>query len=346
DGMAVTAEVWEAAHGEHRLAIKAHTLVAHGTGIFTGLEVKANDPTDQFVYISPGIAVDTVGNIIVVPEPVMYDFGSAANGFLYLLLVQGEREVGGVGNEAKFIQTEYVIAARPTLPKRPYVELARLTLSKKGNSIKDSKSLHPISDELDLRYRHQLATGRRQLLRVMVYGAGGEDEKMLAGWDHLEKFCKLSTSITLVIDQVNSLPDHLGDYDLIYIGGLGTFSLSDDVLNALKSYISQDKILFLETLNDTAKESCQGLLDNLKEKVKPIEKHDEILASPFLFMAPPPGASSNQIKRNKHVIYSTAGYALAWAGITGAGTSSRSEIRSVHEWGVNLMTECLSRTKQ
>jgi len=126
DGMSVTAEVWAQAHDEHRQALNAHNLVSHGSGILTGLEVTANDPADQYVFISPGAAVDPAGNIIVVPEAVTYDFGESSEGMLYLVLGKGEREVGGVGSDTRYLQSEFVIAARPTMPKRPAVELARL----------------------------------------------------------------------------------------------------------------------------------------------------------------------------------------------------------------------------
>ena len=52
DGMAITADVWGEAHAEHRQARRAHDLVFHGPGIITGLEVEANDPPDNFVFIS------------------------------------------------------------------------------------------------------------------------------------------------------------------------------------------------------------------------------------------------------------------------------------------------------
>ena len=39
DGMAVTAETWEEAHEYHRQYERFHTLLHHGWGIVTGLEV-------------------------------------------------------------------------------------------------------------------------------------------------------------------------------------------------------------------------------------------------------------------------------------------------------------------
>src|SRR5690606_6939207 len=84
DGMAVTAEVWEEAHDYHRQLNRLHTVLHHGAGIVTGLEVIASDPPDNSVYLLPGLAVDSVGQTIVVPEPRAYDLGNA-EGRLYLI---------------------------------------------------------------------------------------------------------------------------------------------------------------------------------------------------------------------------------------------------------------------
>ena len=59
DGMAVTADVWEEAHDYHRQINRLHTLLYHGAGIVTGLDVIASDPADSSVYVLPGLAMDS-----------------------------------------------------------------------------------------------------------------------------------------------------------------------------------------------------------------------------------------------------------------------------------------------
>ena len=72
DGMTVTADIWAQAHDEHRNARRAHDVIFHQPGIVSGLTVQANDPPDQYVFISPGVGVDPSGNIIVLTESVAY----------------------------------------------------------------------------------------------------------------------------------------------------------------------------------------------------------------------------------------------------------------------------------
>src|SRR5215217_7485196 len=84
DGMAVTADVWEEAHDYHRQLNRLHTVLHHGPGIVTGLEVIASEPADNSVYLLPGLAVDSIGQTILVPEPRAYSLGNA-EGLLYLI---------------------------------------------------------------------------------------------------------------------------------------------------------------------------------------------------------------------------------------------------------------------
>ena len=211
DGMSITAEIWDQAHEEHRQMLRAHNLVSHGGGILTGLEVVANDPADQYVFISAGVAVDPAGNVIVVPEPVAYDFESTAPGPLYLLLGLGEREVGGVGNEARYSQAEFVIAARTSLPKRPSVELARVTLSAAGSAIHNAgDALHPAADALDLRYRSQVGPARVENVNVLVTGLETDEAEVLQGWDQLGKFSHMVSKYHIIVDGEGPVAERSG----------------------------------------------------------------------------------------------------------------------------------------
>jgi len=131
DGMAITAHIWDEAHEYHRLQQRFHTLFNHGAGIVTGLEVIASDPPDTEVYVLPGIAVDPLGQIIVLPQPVSYDIGREMEGLLYILLSYGESrpradEDHPQADDPKYIHAEFSLFARTVLPAGPWVELGRV----------------------------------------------------------------------------------------------------------------------------------------------------------------------------------------------------------------------------
>ncbi len=124
DGMAVTADVWEEAHDYHSDLLRYHALFNHGTGIVTGLEVIARDPADSMVYVLPGIAVDSVGRTIIMPEPFAYDFNQGDE-TLYLLLTHQEgrpQNRNGREDAPLYVNAGYGLEAVSNRPSTPYVE--------------------------------------------------------------------------------------------------------------------------------------------------------------------------------------------------------------------------------
>lgn len=346
DGMSVTADVWAQAHAEHHLARRSHDLIFHGSGIVTGLEVVANDPPNQLVFISPGVAVDPAGNVIVLPEAVAYDFGATSEGTLFLVLGHGEREVGGVEKEIITIQNEFVIAARPNIPKRPVVELARVTISKSGNPIKNAADeAHPHGEELDLRYRSSVAPQSKQRVRVALCSLGSEVDAVITGWDYLSRECFRLTPYELIIDTQASFSDALLSYELVYLSGKGAFKLDANQLKSLRTMLEGGRMLFVEALDNPAEKSFNAIFEKLELAFTPIEAPHPIFTTPFLFNAPPQGALGNQVKTGGGVIFSTAGYSLAWSGALVSGSVSRADIRSIHEWGLNLLHYCIQHKR-
>jgi len=345
DGMSITAAVWAEAHEEHRQTERAHNLFLHGNGIITGLEVVANDPPDKYVFISPGIAIDSGGNVIELTEPVAYDFGNTTEGTLYLLLGHGEREVGGVQKESRYLQNEFVIAARSSMPKRASVELARITISDKDEPIKNAKDPHhPVLDELDLRCRNSIGPDKKKAVRVALCNLGQGDTNGFAGWGFLSQECERSTPYKLILDQNLPITEALLDYQLVFIMAGDSVQIPDDKVRILGQYLKQGKKLIIESQDDASHETSQELLEKLNRKLRPIDGYSSILTKPYLFNSPPEGLNGNQVLLDSQVIYSSAGYSLAWAGKSGDVQLSRSDIRTVHEWGLNILHYCLHDT--
>jgi hypothetical protein len=342
DGMAVTAAVWAHAHGEHRQALRAHNRIFHGSGIVTGLEVVANDPPNRFVFVSPGVAIDPLGQVIVLSETVAYDFGDTSEGTFFLLLEHGEHEVGGVEKEVRILQDEFVIAARPQMTRRPAVELARLNITDAGDPVKNAASPHhPHNGELDLRFRETLTPPARQLVRVALCRLGSWVPAVVTGWEYLRRECARSTPYALVVDSRVRFSKELPEYDLVYLSGKGAFKPRANYLNALCAVLDAGRMLIAESLDAEAEQSFCALFDRLGVRLSPLEPSHPILTSTFLFHAPPPGPLGSQIQLDGQLIFSTAGYSLAWGGDFDSRPASRADIRSAHEWGINLLHYCI-----
>jgi hypothetical protein len=336
DGMSVTAEAWSQAHEEHRDAQRAHNLSLHGAGIITGLEVLANDPPDQYVFISPGAAVDPAGNVIVLTETVAYDFGSNADGTLFLVLGHGERESGGVETEIKYTHHEYVIAARPSMPKRPVVELARVTLTA-GKPIKIAANpSQPRPGELDLRFRSQLAPRGLPTVHVGLLPFGPNAAATISGWNYLSRECQRSGFCNLIVDDELPANDDFSRFDILCLSASGSFKPEAATVKALRAYLETGKTLLAEARDQAADESFSGLFEKLGHIPQPLHADDALLTTPYLFTTPPGGP----VLREKQVIYAASGFSPAWSGKM---ASSRAEIRSAHEWGINLLNACLAK---
>jgi len=338
DGMSVSAAVWAQAHEEHRQASQSHDLLFHGSGIITGLEVVANDPPDKFVFISPGAAVDPAGNVIILSEPVAYDFGSNTEGTLYLLLGHGEREVGGVDSDIKYTQNEFVVAARSSLPKRPSVELARVTLPKSFTSVNNAANpAHPGQGQLDLRYRNKVGPREQKLLRVGLCNLSNEIADVEKGWDALSREITRATDYRLIVDPGVTLSAELLSYDLVYLFSNAAFDLDDKKTGVLLGYLDNGKAIVAEAFSVGGHESFMALFASLKINPQPLKADDPILAEPFLFSTAPRGYLGSEVYRFGKTVYSTAGYGSAWNGKFQDGNSPRADIRSSHEWGINMI---------
>ena len=131
------------------------------------------------------------------------------------------------GNEAKFIQNEFVIAARSSLPKRPTVELARITLSKAGKPVKNAEApLHPGPDMLDLRYRKKIASVVHRPVRVYVKVLGKDEPEIITAWDHLGNACQRELPCKLIVDSSGAFPKDLKEFDLVYLAGKGKVQIN------------------------------------------------------------------------------------------------------------------------
>jgi hypothetical protein len=364
DGLAVTAEVWEAAHAYHRLRLQFHDLLRHGPGILAGLGVIASDPPDSTVYVLPGIAIDPRGEIIVIAEPVAYDIGSA-QGFLHLLLTYEESQSDvqtGHEDEPVYIDGRFGIVAASTLPasgdsaEPAYVELARLQRKDRSDPITDARdALHPVPSEIDLRFRLEMSVSVPQIAALAVSYTGGSTSRSHGhGADLLARALRQSGR-TLVVDDDVTLAADLSSYTLVYLVGQEAFQLSRDEMNALYAYLQAGGTVLIEscrreTSGDAppADASFSDLLASMGIQMKELAGDHPLLFEPHLFATPPPGFETEGAPAmlvGGGVIFSANDYGCLWQGKRRGRPASREEIRSAMDWGANLLAYAIERQK-
>lgn len=357
DGLAVTAQVWEDAHEYHRRYQRFHTMFYHGAGIVTGLEVIASDPPDTSVYILPGIAVDPVGQTIVLPQPVSYDIGHEMEGLLYLLLSYGESRPraseGRKGDDSMYVHAEFSISARTTLPNAPWVELARIERHSREDPFLDAQNpAEPIPNEIDLRFRRQVGAPGEVSIAVCYLGETtakrhGRGASYLArAINHLGRY------YVSVSDDVPLAPG-IEAHTIIYLVGEGGVELSSGQMNGLFNHVSRGRgTLFIESTDSAAESSFLNILRDMDMEPGALQPGHRLLMHPYLFAAPPPGFESEsenegapEVLVGDGVIFSTSNYGLAWQGEIHNGTPSREQIRSVIEWGGNIVAYARDRRR-
>jgi hypothetical protein len=356
DGMAVTAQVWEEAHEHHRQRQRFHNLYAHGPRIVTGLEVIASDPADSSLYILPGIAVDPLGQTIVITDPVAYDVG-AAHGRLFLLLTYEESRPTAAGDQEDgplYIHAQFGIEAVPALPDSSYVELARVRRQSRESPLMEARdSVHPGMNEIDLRFRLGTeAVSRRVVSLAVCYTGGSTDARHGRGADYLARALRRTGQRVWVDDRV-PLAAGLEEYVLVYLVGQDAFQLSRDEMNALYTYLQGGGTLLIESCRHAtaggsppADASFFDLLASLGVQLQELQPGDSLLIEPELFAALPPGFETEgqpKVLAGGGVLFSHCDYGCLWQGERRGRLASREEIRTAMEWGENLVAYALRR---
>lgn len=339
EGMSVTGESWNMAHNEHRDALRAHILSMHKTGIICGLEVRANDPADHYVFITPGAAVDSLGRVIVVDQTIAYDFGDEGTGKYMLLLGYGEHEKENTDSGIKTMQHEYIIAARQSLPKQPTVELARVEISGKGAKIRNAKSaFQPGPDELDLRYRLD-KDGLGEPIRAAVVCIPEGNDTVSQGWQVLRQAMAQEKLENLIVDFFDNLDERVSGYDLLYVAASGTFSPSDEQKTQIKNFYKNGGGILLEGLDSTGAEALKSLVDGIK--TAPISyDNSRFYREPYFFRLPPEQISEKNLQCGEKIILCSDPTASPWCGSINGKPISRGDIRTNLEWGANLVEYC------
>ena len=360
DGMAVTADAWAEAHEYHRQRQQLHALFSQGAGVVTGLQVIASDPPDSAVYIMPGIAVDPEGQVIVLPTPRAYDFGST-QGTLYLLLTYGQsgpRSEEDRSESLRYLFDEFGVQATPILPSTPYVELARIRREGRDAGIADAEDdEHPGVNEIDLRFRQEIGAAAPETVRIAVsYLGDGSASTHGKGISYAARACRRSGLCQAWVDEAVALDDGLAAYDLVYLVGQGAFQLAREEMNAIYDYLQDGGTVFYESCRQeseggapSADASFADLLGSFGLQLEALPGDHDLLCEPFVFGAPPPGFETEGtpgLQIGGGMLVSSYDYGCLWQGARRDGPAARSDIRSAIEWAGNLFTWAQRRRRQ
>jgi hypothetical protein len=180
DGLLLTAERWRLAHEYHRQRQNVHYQSLHQPGIVCGLKVGVVAAPEEFaaqyrdrrwLRVQPGVAIDSLGNPIIVPEAIDYRLASepprSGTAIIYLVLSYVDPDRLQRSVEPELVQETFRIDEKTTPPDALEVELCRVVIQAGEVCLEETINVFaPQVNQVDLRYRQQVQA--RPLGRVIV----------------------------------------------------------------------------------------------------------------------------------------------------------------------------------
>jgi hypothetical protein len=161
DGLAINADRWQQAHTYHRQRQNFQYQSLHEPGIVYGLGVSIvpDQPDDRLLHIQPGVAIDILGNPIVVPQVEEFcitsepDAGQAM--LVYLAVNHVDPDDLRRATTAKTVRETFRIVEKLHLDPRD-VEICRIDLQSGFAGIHLPENVFaPTANQLDFRGRCQ-----------------------------------------------------------------------------------------------------------------------------------------------------------------------------------------------
>lgn len=261
DGLLLTAEHWKTAHNYHRDRQNVLYQALNQPGIVWGLgvctiqppsdEVTAQYRDRRWLQIQPGLAIDQDGNLIVVPEPMLFRIAPEALQRETLTVYVTIRYVDpdslqGIDDQ-RFVQETFCLGQTVTPPLPSEIELCRIRLQSGDIELSSAIDvLNPGVNCLDLRYRQQAQS--RSLQSVRVLHATQTTENLAALLRSLNALYPALQSRGI---QSVTLSDSF-DGDLLHIDYAHFLRLQVAEMTALRQFLETGAVILIEASDEDA----------------------------------------------------------------------------------------------
>jgi Domain of unknown function (DUF4159) len=365
NGLLINAERWHQAHEYHRQRQNTHYQCLNQPGIVCGLgirviaapsKVDAQYRDKRWVQVQPGIAIDLVGNLIVVPQSIDFRVATEAAEdsdpiIVYLVISYVDPSELRLDGKSENVQETFRIDEKSSIPGSSEVELCRILLQPGKTAVtQPSDVFFPGYNHIDLRYRTQ-AQARPQAI-VRMAQVNHNDPECARSFFNLSYLLQAVEALYPALQgagevgQVTLEPEdevvEVDAYDLLYLTGKQALSLTDRDLIALRNYLEAGGVLLVDAPIEatTLVESIAALAHQLGYILEPLEKlrRDHPLRThPFLFAALPIlNKKSIQLSIGGGIVLVVGDLAAAWGPDKGM-TLTRATIRSAQELGINIL---------
>lgn len=373
DGLLINAERWRRAHEYHRQRQGIHYQSLNQPGIVCGLGVRAISAPEaaaadfrdgRWIEISPGIAIDLVGNPIVVPQPITFriavEVPTEEPLMVYLVLRYVDPEELRRDPRSDTAQETYRVDEKSNPPEPIEVEVCRVLLQPIQPSpnqppttiqlVNPADVFFPGYNNVDLRYRLQAQSRPQAIVRIAQVNHGDPD--------CARNFFNLTPMMRAVgvlypalqgADEVGQVTLEPGDeaveidaYDLLYCSGKQALVLNSREVDALKNYLDAGGVFFVDAPADATAliESVMALAQSLEipfDYLERLRRDHPLRTAPFLFAALPVlNQQPLRVLCGGGLVMVIGDLGSGW-GLDEAMSLTRLAIRTAQEFGVNIL---------
>ena len=364
DGLLVNAERWQRSHEYHRQRQNIHYQSLNQPGIVCGLGVSLipapqNIPSQynehqRWLQISPGIAIDLVGNPIIVSQPIDFYVAADIRGeqprLVYIVLSYVDPDALQRKQVNEFEAESFRIDENTTPPEALEVELCRILLQPGLANLKYPQDVfYPGLNSLDFRYRKIARSRPSNVVRVAhLETTQPENPHSFANLSYLLQSTAHLTNTLQGDEQIDRLAFPLQDpssaiaYDLLFTTGRQPITLNSQEFTDLKSYLDAGGVLLIESPTDAIDRLDSILeltekLDTPLEDMRRLDRNHPMRTQPFLFAAfPTLSQKPMQILIAGGIVLVIGELSAAW-GLDENLTLPRETIRTAQELGINIL---------
>ena len=368
DGLLINAERWSKAHEYHRQRQNTYFQSLHQPGIVCGLGVRpipaprqtgAEYRDGRWVQIQPGIAIDVMGNLIVVSPQAYRDVdinlevASSEPVMIYLVVSYVDPDELRNRQQRDIVQETYRIDQKISTPDASEIEICRIWLEPGQTTISQpADAFYPGYNNLDLRYRRHAQARPQALVRIAQVSRtdDGEYARNFFNLAYLLQSVEPLYSHLRGADEPSevSLSENIQEYDLLYLTGKQSLSLNSFEFESLKNYLDLGGILLVDAPIDANAliESTHALAQQLETPLRPLtelQRSHPLRTKPFLFAALPIiNQQPLQLFLGGGIILVVGDLASAW-GIDREFNLPRLTIRTAQELGINILNYAWKR---
>lgn len=292
DGLLINAERWQRAHAYHRDRQNVHYQSLNQPGVVWGLGVQLiqapRDVPEQYwderwIQIQPGLAIDDMGNPIVIPEPMDFRISSVPGDqqsiTIYVVVRYVDPEHLENQSTSDTVRETFRIDEKNSPPTRAEVELCRLVLKAGVERVELASNVFaPGLNQLDLRYRVQAQARPTASIHVATVGSPKSLTEGLSSLLQATQGLYPTMQAAGAIDDVQLQSfEEVMPYDLLVMTDEQARSLSDTSLEVLHQFQAAGGVVLVESaIQGTQLEDLLNIQQQLSEELVQFTNQDTV----------------------------------------------------------------------